>query len=388
MGSRLKTQTITVVGVPFKLTRLKRSRGGFEWRLRWYGLSGKRETKTYHREEDARQAAMDIREGLQAGRDLEHGLTGSARLLEDHRLVLEVARYCPREHLLEAALAWARAHGTIDQKTVEQVCVEFLTLKKAGGASARYIEDLEYRLPRISDAFPNRALQSLTGKDFDQFLVGLNLGQRSLYNFRLTLSALAGFARKRGYVAKDWTAVEDMALTGEKRVVRVEVFTPEEAGKLLKAAPSNVRHGLAMGFFTAMRTAEIQRLTWGAINLESRSIRLDAAVTKTGVGRVVTMPGNLTKWLEQVPEPERRRKFLKVADSTFINAMRRVSRQSGVPWKRNAMRHSGVSYRVALEKDLPQIAWESGHSVETLKSTYLKLVSAADAQRWFSIIPA
>ncbi|MHC1768178.1 MAG: hypothetical protein AB9869_28555 [Verrucomicrobiia bacterium] len=51
------------------------------------------------------------------------------------------------------------------------------------------------------------------------------------------------------------------------------------------------------------------------------------------------------------------------------------------------MRHSGVSYRVALEKDLPQIAWESGHSVETLKSTYLKLVTAADAQRWFNISP-
>jgi integrase len=95
--------------------------------------------------------------------------------------------------------------------------------------------------------------------------------------------------------------------------------------------------GWQWGFFTAMRAAEIQRLTWGAINLESGSIRLDASVTKTGVGRVVTMPVNLIKWLEQVTEADRRRKFLKVADSTFINAMQRVTEHSSI---RSIARHS------------------------------------------------
>ena len=52
------------------------------------------------------------------------------------------------------------------------------------------------------------------------------------------------------------------------------------------------------------------------------------------------------------------------------------------------MRHSGVSYRVAREKDLAKIAWESGHSVQVLKSTYLELVDTADAEQWFSIRPA
>jgi integrase len=387
MKAKSKTQTIRAAGVPFKFSRLERSRGGVEWRLRWYDLLGKRQTKTYRREEDARQGALDIRESLQASRDLEREATGSGRMLEDHRLVLQLTKHCPREYLLEAVLTWARAHGTIDQKTVKQVCDEFLSLKKADQVSVRYIQDLEYRLPRISEAFLDRPLQSVTGKELDHFLAELNLSPRSLYNFRLTLSALAGFARKRGYVAKDWSAIEDMALTGDKRVARIEIFTPEEASKLLMAAPLNVRHGLAMGFFSAMRTAEIQRLTWDAINLESGSIRLDASVTKTGVGRVETMPANLIKWLEQVPETERRSKFLKVADSTFINAMLRVSRAAGVIWQRNAMRHSGVSYRVAREKDLAKIAWESGHSVQILKSTYLELVDSIDAERWFNITP-
>jgi integrase len=384
----MKTQTVRFLGVPFKITKLKRSRGGLEWRLRWYDMSGNRQAKTYRTESDARLAANDIRIALQQGIDLERDATRSGQILEDHRLVLQLTKYCPRAHLLEAVLSWARTYGSIEQKTVQHVCQEFLSLKKSDKVSARYIQDLEYRLPRIWDAFPDRPLQSVTGKDLDHFLTGLGLGQRSLYNFRLTISTLSGFARKRGYVSKDWSAVEDMALTGEKRVARAEVFTPDEASKLLKAAPSNVRHGLAMGLFTAMRTAEIQRLTWGAINLESGNIRLDASVTKTGAGRVVSIPSNLRKWLEQIPETDRKRKFLRVANSTFINAMRRVSKQAGVKWKRNAMRHSGVSYRVAREKDLAKIAWESGHSVQILKSTYLELVDAADAEKWFNICPA
>ena len=156
--------------------------------MRWYDLSGKRQTKTFGNEEDARQAATDIREGLQNGRDLEREATGSGQVLEDHRLVLDLTKCCPREHLLEAVLAWARSHGTIDQKTVQQVCDEFLSLKRADHVSDRYIQDLEYRLPRISGAFLDRPLQAVTGKDLDHFLTELNLSHRSLYNFRLTIS--------------------------------------------------------------------------------------------------------------------------------------------------------------------------------------------------------
>ena len=55
----MRTQTVRFTGVPFKITKLKRSRGGKEWRLRWYDTLGKRQTKTYRSEGDARLAAND-----------------------------------------------------------------------------------------------------------------------------------------------------------------------------------------------------------------------------------------------------------------------------------------------------------------------------------------
>ena len=75
----MKTQTIRISGVPFKITKLKYFSGGVEWRLRWHDVSGKRQTKTYRSEEDARLAANDIRLGLQSGFDLEREATGSGR---------------------------------------------------------------------------------------------------------------------------------------------------------------------------------------------------------------------------------------------------------------------------------------------------------------------
>ena len=52
----------------------------------------------------------------------------------------------------------------------------------------------------------------------------------------------------------------------------------------------------------------------------------------------------------------------------------------------NGLRHSFVSYRVALVKNVAQVALEAGNSPQTIFSSYRELVTPQDARAWFGIV--
>ena len=57
-------------------------------------------------------------------------------------------------------------------------------------------------------------------------------------------------------------------------------------------------------------------------------------------------------------------------------------------WKANALRHSFISYRVALTKDIAAVALEAGNSPKMIFAHYRELCTEAEAREWFSILPA
>ena len=58
------------------------------------------------------------------------------------------------------------------------------------------------------------------------------------------------------------------------------------------------------------------------------------------------------------------------------------------PWPDNALRHSAISYRLALSRDLARVALESGNSPPVVQKHYLELVKPEAARRFFGILPA
>jgi hypothetical protein len=57
-------------------------------------------------------------------------------------------------------------------------------------------------------------------------------------------------------------------------------------------------------------------------------------------------------------------------------------------WKRNALRHSFISYRVAQIQNVAQVALEAGNSPKMVFSNYRELVRPKDAEGWFALTPA
>ena len=56
-------------------------------------------------------------------------------------------------------------------------------------------------------------------------------------------------------------------------------------------------------------------------------------------------------------------------------------------WKRNGFRHSYISYRVAVLKDVPAVALECGNSPQVIFSNYRALATDVEAKEWFAILP-
>ncbi len=73
----------------------------------------------------------------------------------------------------------------------------------------------------------------------------------------------------------------------------VAVFTPQQMGTLLHASPPHLIPILAVGAFSGIRMAELNRLQWSAFDLERDIIELRAGQAKTASRRIIPITDNL-----------------------------------------------------------------------------------------------
>ena len=70
-----------------------------------------------------------------------------------------------------------------------------------------------------------------------------------------------------------------------------------------------------------------------------------------------------------------------------VSAGTKTEKEIAVEWKHNALRHSFISYRVALTQNVAQVALESGNSPAMIFAHYREVVDAKAAKNWFEIAP-
>ena len=67
---------------------------------------------------------------------------------------------------------------------------------------------------------------------------------------------------------------------------------------LLENAPANVVPYIAIAAFAGLRRAELERLDWNEVDLESNLIEVTAKNAKSARRRFVRIQPNLAKWLQ------------------------------------------------------------------------------------------
>ncbi len=283
--------------------------------------------------------------------------------------------------LLDAARYHTEHQGKVLKKSVTEVVQELVEARTKNGRSAAYIRDLRTRLGDFAEAF-KCPISSVTPENIEAYLD--STGARGHYrkNLRDAVGTLFNYARSRKYVAKDHSGVA--SITKPTLVPReVRVFTAKEFETLLNGVPSRLIPALALGGFTAIRTAELERLDWNRVKLREGYIEFNARTAKKKVRRLVPVSPNLKQWLlpfKRLTGPVSPYKLLS-------NQWGKFARRAGVTWSKDILRDSGISYRAALTRNANLVALESGNSVRIIMSNYLKCVTPGEAKRWFSINP-
>src|SRR5262249_14058440 len=84
----------------------------------------------------------------------------------------------------------------------------------------------------------------------------------------------------------------------EARNVTKDVFTPQQIGELLKAAPSDDWRGAILcGYFTGLRLRDVTELRWNAVDIAEGTITVTTRKTRKDV--IVPMHPQFAAWLEK-----------------------------------------------------------------------------------------
>jgi len=259
---------------------------------------------------------------------------------------------------------------------------ELLALKQREASVGQlHLRDLRNRLGRFAEKF-NCPICKVSSTAIREYILAQPVGERTRHNLRTTLAMLFNFAAGEGYLAADHKGVPRPTKRRRAKVA-VLVFTPEEMAKLLKAASGDQLAALAICGLAGVRAEEVKRLNWDHIHFDEGHIIVPDAVSKTEERRIVPMSENLRAWLQ----PIRRNSGPVCGFSNLAIVFSRMAKRAGIAWKRNALRHSFISYRVAIVKNVPQVAFEAGNSPVMIQRHYLKCVTEAMALKWFALFP-
>jgi integrase len=259
---------------------------------------------------------------------------------------------------------------------------ELLSAKKKDGASVRYLGDLRSRLGQFAASMGNKTVGSITAREVDEWLRALGVSARTRNNFRRVLIVAFNFAQTGGYCVGN--PAETSAKAKEVETA-VGILSVDETMRLLTSAPATLLPYVAIGAFAGLRRAELERLDWKEIDLQSSLIEVTATKAKSARRRFVRIQPNLAKWLQphaqlsgNVTPPNYRELFDAVRDAAGIQE-----------WPQNALRHSFASYHLAKFSDAPALALELGHtSAHLVFQHYRQLVKPKDAERYWKIAPA
>lgn len=286
-------------------------------------------------------------------------------------------------------------------------------LADRAGLSPTHLSNLKTRLCNFARRFEGKTTATITPEAISAFLADLNCEPRTLHHYWTHLAGLFRFC-----IAKKWAVENPMGEVKRPKVVQgeVEILTPEQVGRLLEACDHRILAGVVIAVFCGLRQSEVKRLDWGAVEIPEdgtqATIRLSASQVKTKARRVVPLPSCAVAWLLPVREKSGRiwpkgeatrdlwtqariragfgpfRPTSATARKLQTDPRTQEPWKNLKPWPENALRHSALSYKLALNPDLARLAYESGNSPDVIREYYNGLALPKQAVSFFALLPA
>ena len=371
------------------------NRGKAMYQLAFY-TAGRRVQKNFKNKAKAKRAADQILRGLTLDtQEVDNVVTPDLESLIAARKVLApgyALHVAVEEHAqavvrlgkisLREAVEFFFRHNRADvpRLTLPEIAERFAASRQQSGLSAHYVSQCRKTVGDLAKAFLRKSLPDLKTTELDAWLGGLTFAAKTKNGIRIILVACGNWAERRGYLVKDGSPFPAMMRYKETKSA-VSIFTPEHIASLLKKADATLKPFLALGAFAGLRTAELQRLDWSEVDLDRDFITVDANKAKTRQRRLVPVSDNLKLWLtpyKQASGPVCLYQRPQMAAARLCE---------GFAWKDNGLRHSFISYRLAILHDTARVALEAGNSPEVIFGHYRELVTPDAAKEWFDVNP-
>jgi integrase len=290
--------------------------------------------------------------------------------------------------LLEAAKFYSRHAPSITQKgSLRSILRAMLAALESDKRSAYHIRDIKRHVGRFVDNFAASEIEAISTSDIDGWLRRLKMGTRSRDNHRNSVHNFFHFARSAGYLLKDRPTAADDTKQVDEGGKENEVFTVEEVVQFLGHVHKRLIPTLVIKLFSGVRTEEMAWIAWENIKFDQDVIIVRKLEAKTKGRRIIPLKSNLKTWLEPYRRETGRIAIRWTNAETLAKAWTNAIKKAGITYKKNAMRNSYISYRVAETSDINRVALEAGNSPKVIQADYLELVTVPDATRWFAIIP-
>ena len=370
-----------------KLSKVKVGNGQRLWCVTWPRIGKGRQRQFF---KDKTEAETVLQQKLIEQQN--YGVTGLSLNDRQRAEYLEcVEKLQPFGVTIRDAVTFYLPHLQASNRTctAAELVDELLRIKEADGASARYLSDLRSRLTQFSDSFDGKPVAEITSSQIDEWLrslsdkhTGKRLSPVTRNNFRRVLIVAFNFAKERGYCV-----VNPAEKTARAKVIETEIgiLTVDQTARLLENAAPELVPYVAIGAFAGLRRAELERLDWREVDLQSNLIEVTASKAKSARRRFVRIQPNLAKWLQPYAQS-----LADVTPPNYRELLDTAREAAGIDeWPQNALRHSFASYHLARFNDAAALALELGHTNSNLVfQHYRQLVKPKQAERYWKIAPA
>lgn len=253
------------------------------------------------------------------------------------------------------------------------------------GLSDRHLDSLEDRLTKIGKEFEG-PISGLSAAVMDDTLRRMQKkfkwSGRTRNHYRASLSNALHFAKRRRYLPRDWNEMEFVPKAQEDDG-EIEIYLAEDLRKILDAKPdSDLLPFIVLGAFAGPRPSEICRLDWSDLHWDSNEIFVAKGKVRTAGHRVAPLLSACASWLK--PIKKKKGPLTKLVD--YSHPLQELLQRAQIEAVHDGLRHSFVSYRQAIVKDLGQVSSETGTDKETLTRKYCRPVKKEDAEAWFNVL--
>jgi len=287
--------------------------------------------------------------------------------------------------------------GKLPPITLPELVAPFLASVEKAGNTRRYKMDMRQKLLVAAKTFTGQVADIKT-LEIDNWLDSLNgVSNRTRKNYRNALQTLFSFARDKGYLQRHHDTEVQFATDYKPEEPEIGIYTPEQLKILLFNIAPRLVPFVAIGGLAGMRSAEIIRMQWRNIRLDTNQIFVPKPASKT-IAREIPICPPLSEWLKPFKEAAKGDDALLPRISNafalskrFFAAVQRIKGENGEPLLQivhNGLRHTYISCRVKLIQNKHVVAMEAGNSPRIIDSNYKRIIENPEqAKEWFNIFP-